>query len=96
MALIPDMQKLEAVALQFKALGEVSRLEILNALAIHQRLNVTQLVGITNLKQANLSKHLGILMAANLVKRKKEGKEVYYMLADAKIQALCLLAYNRV
>lgn len=96
MALIPDTQKLEAVAFQFKALGELSRLEILNVLAIHQRQNVTQLVEKTGLKQANVSKHLGILLAAHLIQRKKMGKEVYYTLADAKIQALCLLAYNRV
>jgi DNA-binding transcriptional ArsR family regulator len=94
--LIPDIHKLDAVALQFKALGEVSRLEILNALSAHQRLNVSALAALTQLKQANLSKHLSILLAANLVHRKKEGKDVYYALADAKIQALCLLAYNRV
>lgn len=76
------------VASRFKALGEPSRLKLLAALQDGE-LNVTQLVKTTAATQANVSKHLSLLMKAGMVKRRKDGLNVYYAISDPVIFKLC-------
>ncbi|HEX6990561.1 MAG TPA: ArsR family transcriptional regulator, partial [Gemmatimonadales bacterium] len=54
---------LSRVAERFRLLGEPARLRILNVLRENRELTVTQLVELTALGQANLSKHLQLLHA---------------------------------
>ena len=79
---------LELVAERFKALAEPVRLQILNALRAGE-LTVSELIGATDLGQANVSKHLQLLHAQHLVTRRKEGLFVYYALADRSVFRLC-------
>lgn len=78
----------EPVAERFRALGEPARLRILNALRSGEA-SVGELVELTGLSQANLSKHLQLLHALGFVTRRKQGLFVYYALADADIFRLC-------
>jgi ArsR family transcriptional regulator len=82
---------LERVARRFKILSEPVRLQLLNQLQVHGEMNVQQLVEATDQRQANVSKHLGIMKREGLVQRRKEGLHVYYSIDDPSIQALCLL-----
>lgn len=79
---------LALIAEHFKALGEPARLQILNALRGGE-MTVTELVDVTELGQANLSKHLQLLHSLGFVTRHKEGLFVYYALADADVFRLC-------
>jgi DNA-binding transcriptional ArsR family regulator len=76
------------VAERFKALAEPARLEILNCLRGGE-MTVTELVEETGLGQANLSKHLQFLHAAEFVVRRKEGLYTHYALADRDVFKLC-------
>lgn len=76
------------IAERFKALGEPARLQILDALRDGE-LTVTELVDATQLGQANVSKHLGLLHQLGFVMRRKEGLYVYYGLADRDVFKLC-------
>ena len=87
-------QQLHVIAERFKALGEPSRLEILNALTRGER-TVTQILEATRLGQANVSKHLQVLYAAGFVQRRKEGLSIYYRLADGDVLRLCDLMCGR-
>ena len=58
-------------------------------------LSVGQLVETTGLTQANVSKHLQLLLVHNLVARRKEGLFVYYHIADQSVFQLCELVCNR-
>ena len=82
------------MAERFKALGEPVRLQILDALRGGE-LAVTELVEATELGQANVSKHLGLLHQLGFVTRRKEGLFVYYSLADKDVFRLCDIMCGR-
>lgn len=83
-------QQLELVADRFKVLAEPARLQLLQALMPGERA-VGELVQLTGLSQANVSKHLQLLLGHGLVARRKEGVFVYYHLADESVFQLCEL-----
>ena len=86
---------LELVADRFRALADPVRLQILNALRRGER-TVTELVEETGLGQANVSKHLQLLLALGFVTRRKEGLYAYYGLADQDVFKLCDLMCGRI
>lgn len=87
-------EQLEAISRLFSALSEPSRLALLQAL--HEGpLTVTELVEATGMKQANVSKHLGLLHDHRLVKREREGISIRYEIADPMIFALCNLVCGK-
>jgi DNA-binding transcriptional ArsR family regulator len=85
---------LRLVAERFKVLSEPARLEILNALRDGE-MTVSELVDVTGLGQANLSKHLQLLLAHGFVLRRKDGLFSYYELADRDVFKLCDLMCGR-
>jgi DNA-binding transcriptional ArsR family regulator len=85
---------LELVAERFRALGEPSRLQILNALRVRE-LTVSELLDETGLSQANASKHLQLLHTLGFVDRRREGLHVYYRLTDDSVFDLCDIMCGR-
>ena len=77
----------------FKVLSEVSRLQIVCALKSGAK-NVTEIIEITGLGQANVSKHLKMLSQAGVVSRRQEGVCVYYQIANPFLFELCDLVCN--
>lgn len=57
--------------------------------------NVTSIIEVTGLGQANVSKHLKVLTQAGMVARKPQGISVYYEIADPVIFAICDLVCKR-
>jgi DNA-binding transcriptional ArsR family regulator len=72
------------VAENFKILGDSTRVKILYALA-KRELCVCDLSALLNISHSAVSHQLRILRAYNLVKFRKEGKIVYYSLADEHV-----------
>lgn len=87
-------EQLGHIAERFKALGEPSRLEILQSLRQGER-TVTEILSATGLGQANASRHLQVLFAAGLVGRRKEGPSTWYRLADPDVLKLCEIMCGR-
>jgi len=85
---------LELVAARFKALAEPTRLRILSVLRDGER-TVSELVELTGLGQANVSKHLQLLHDLNYVERRREGLYMVYSLADEDVFALCDIVCGR-
>ena len=85
---------LEQLADRFKVLGEVNRLSVLAALRDGEQ-TVTELIDATGLGQANLSKHLTLLHRLGFVRRRKEGLNVFYSLADQDVFSICDLMCGR-
>lgn len=83
------------VAERFKALGEPARLQLLQALRSGER-SVTELVDITGLGQANVSKHLQQLVSCGYLKRRKEGTFVFYAIASDDVFMLCDVMCGRI
>jgi DNA-binding transcriptional ArsR family regulator len=72
----------------FKALSEPMRLRLIYALMDGEK-SVTELVKETGAVQANVSKHLSLLLDAGILDRRKQGTSAYYRIADASIFELC-------
>ncbi len=81
-------EALAMVAGRFRLLAEPTRLKILQTLG-REEMNVTELVETTGAGQANVSKHLGALLEAGVVARRKEGLNAIYRVADETIFELC-------
>lgn len=81
---------LQLVAQRFAVLAEPMRLRLIQALFDGER-NVTELVTATGGTQANVSRHLQTLTAAHVLRRRKEGLQVFYEIADPSIFKLCEL-----
>lgn len=80
---------------RFKALGEPARLHLLMALRSGEK-SVGELVDITGLGQANVSKHLQQLHSNGYITRRKEGTFAYYAIANADVFMLCDVMCGRI
>lgn len=81
-------QALQMVAARFRALGDATRLKLVQSLFDGEK-SVLELAGLTQMSQANVSKHLSILSEQGILARRKEGLFVYYSIADQTIYDLC-------
>jgi rhodanese-related sulfurtransferase/DNA-binding transcriptional ArsR family regulator len=80
----PKQALFEQLALVARALGSAARLELLDFLAQGER-SVETLAGVAGLSVANTSKHLQQLRAAGLAQARRDGRQVYYALADERV-----------
>src|SRR5262245_4657254 len=87
-------EQVEAVARLFGVLAEPSRLVLLQALR-DGPLSVSELMEACGMKQANVSKHLGVLHDHRLVKRERDGVSIRYEIADPMIFSLCNLVCGK-
>jgi DNA-binding transcriptional ArsR family regulator len=81
-------EALEIIAQRFRALGDPTRLALLQALFDGER-TVQELRALTQTSQANTSKHLALLLEQGLVARRREGLFTRYRIADATLQQIC-------
>lgn len=81
-------EALEIVASRFKALSDASRLQLLQYLFSGEH-SVQELCELSDLSQANVSKHLSILSEQGIVKKRRDGLFVLYSIADSSIAELC-------
>ena len=84
----------QQVAEYFDVLSEPMRLRILNVLRGGERC-VQELVEATQTSQANVSKHLKVMMQAGILNRRTEGTSAYYSICDQLIFDLCSLVCDR-
>jgi ArsR family transcriptional regulator len=64
-----------------KALADGNRLRVILALTVYDELCVCEITEILGLATPTVSRHMGLLQNARLVKSRKEGRWVYYRLA---------------
>jgi len=79
----------------FGILSEPSRLKLLRTL-MEREMTVSELVAATEMKQGNVSKHLGVLLTARFVARRQEGNFARYSIADKRLEDLCHLMCMRI
>ena len=87
-------EALEMIASRFRLLSDPMRLRILHTLG-DEEMNVTDLVNATGAGQANVSKHLGTLLNAGIVSRRKQGLNSIYRVSDETIFELCKVVCSR-
>jgi ArsR family transcriptional regulator len=84
---IPDDTKLADLAEFFRIFGDSTRIKILYVLMCSEMCvyDIAQLLGMT---QSAISHQLRILKQMDLVKNRREGKTVFYSLADGHITTI--------
>jgi ArsR family transcriptional regulator len=85
---------LALIAGRFRLLADPMRLKILHTLS-DKEMSVGELVTATGANQANVSKHLGVLLEAGVVSRRKQGLTANYRVTDETIFALCDVVCSR-
>lgn len=76
------------VARYFGVLSEPTRLKILHAICQSER-SVSAIVTETGATQTNVSRHLGLMLNAGVVSRRRDGNTVYYRVANAEFVEIC-------
>ena len=84
---IPEDEKLYSLAELFKIFGDSTRIKILYVL-MESEMCVCDIAQILNMTVSAISHQLRILKQARLVKFRKEGKSVFYSLADDHIKKI--------
>ncbi|HEV2458804.1 MAG TPA: metalloregulator ArsR/SmtB family transcription factor [Ktedonobacterales bacterium] len=77
----------------FRALGDPTRIRLLQVLteASAGECSVGELVATVDAPQSRVSTHLGCLRWCGLVQTRREGKQVYYRVADQRVRELLVL-----
>ena len=79
---------IELVAQRFRVLGEPMRIKLLDRLREGDA-TVGELQHALGASQQNVSKHLGVLHAAGMVARAKDGNHARYSISDPSVFELC-------
>jgi len=84
---LPD-ELAELIARRFRLLGEPMRIKLLDRLRDGDA-TVGELRDAVGASQQNVSKHLGVLLAAGMVSRTKDGNHARYAISDPAVFELC-------
>lgn len=90
MTFVSGSMPFELVARRLKALADPSRLAVLRLLCGGERC-VTGIVEETGLGQANVSKHLRILLGEGFVMARREHRNVFYRLSNGMSEEICAI-----
>jgi DNA-binding transcriptional ArsR family regulator len=81
-------QLVERVAARFKVLSEPMRIRLLEAMR-EGEMSVKELQDATGASQQNVSQHLGVLLRAGIVGRRREGNFAHYRITDPVVFPIC-------
>jgi len=81
---LPSEEELYNLSELFKTFGDSTRIKILNALLVSE-MCVCDIANILNMTQSAVSHQLKNLKNAKKIKNRKEGKTVFYSLADEHV-----------
>ena len=82
---LPDEERMKELAEFYKVFGDATRVKLLYVL-LESEMCVCDLAAILKMTQSAISHQLRVLKQMKLVKNRREGKVVYYSLADGHIK----------
>ena len=84
---MPEEEELNDLAELFKIFGDATRIRILFVL-FEEEVCVCDLAETLNMTQSAISHQLRILKQSRLVKSRREGKSIFYSLADEHVRTI--------
>ena len=90
-----DDETLLCMADFYKAISDSTRIKIINALSV-QELCVCDISSLLNMTKSAVSHQLQNLKEMNLIKCRKDGKEVLYSLADRHVEEVFKVSLEHV
>ena len=85
---MPDKETMEHIANLFKGFADPTRVHILSLLQQHGELCVNDIADAVELTQSAISHQLRILKEMHLIKFRREGKNIWYSLADEHVKTI--------
>ena len=85
---LADADEAARLADVFKLLGDVTRTRLLSALLEAGELCVCDLAEVVGVPETSVSHALRLLRTAGIVRNRRDGRMVYYSLADAHVRLL--------
>lgn len=92
---IPNKETLEQIAELFKGFADPTRVRILTLLQQQERC-VTDIAEVLALSQSAVSHQLRILKQMHLIKFRREGKNLWYSLADEHVKTILQMGLEHV
>ncbi len=92
---IPEKDTLEQIAELFKGFADPTRVRILSLLQQEERC-VTDIAEAVELSQSAVSHQLRILKQMHLIKFRREGKNLWYSLADDHVKTILQMGLEHV
>jgi len=84
---MPKEERLYDLAELFKVFGDTTRIRILYAL-FESELCVCDIAEILRMTQSAISHQLRVLKQARLIRSRREGRQIYYFLADHHVRTI--------
>ena len=84
---MPEEESLYELSELFKVFGDTTRIRILYAL-FESEMCVCDIAELLNMSQSAISHQLRVLKQARLVGNRREGKTIYYFLADDHVRVI--------
>ena len=92
---IPERETLEQIAELFKGFADPTRVHILSLLQ-QRELCVTDIVEEVGISQSAVSHQLRVLKQMHLIKFRREGKNLWYSLADDHVKTILRMGLEHV
>lgn len=93
---MPDKEIMEHIAELFKGFADPTRVHILTLLQQREELCVTDIAEAVELSQSAISHQLRILKQMHLIKFRREGKNIWYSLADDHVKTILKMGLEHV
>jgi DNA-binding transcriptional ArsR family regulator len=87
-----DVQKVEFAAKKIRTITHPARVQIIELLEKHEKLNVTQIYEKLNILQAETSHHLALLREYGILKKIRQGKMSIYSLNKEVLNDIITIA----
>lgn len=92
---LPDEDTLDALSELFKTFGDSTRIKILYVL--HEgEMCVCDIASVVDMSQSAISHQLRVLRQMRLVKTRREGKAIYYSLADDHVKTIISMGIEHI
>ena len=92
---MPADELLQDLGDLFKIFGDTTRIKIMYAL-YEDEMCVCAIADLLSMTQSAISHQLKVLKAANLVSSRREGKTIYYRLADEHVKSIIAQGYEHI
>ena len=96
MQTVPEKEIMGHIADLFKGFADPTRVHILSLLLVQQEMCVTEISEAVGVSQSGVSQQLRLLKQMHLIKFRRDGKNLWYSLADDHVRMILKLGLEHV
>ena len=93
---IPDKDTMDHIADLFKGFADPTRVHILSLLLVRRELCVSEIAEEVGVSQSGISHQLRLLKQMHLIKFRRDGKNLWYSLADDHVKMILQMGLEHV